>query len=64
MVGARFSEQYLGFSVGGQEMRRLLKIITNFKLGRVWLMTDTEDLAAHRGYEEGMSSTTAIISTL
>jgi hypothetical protein len=36
-------------------MRRLLKIITNFKLGKIWLMTDTEDLAAHSVCEEGMN---------
>lgn len=53
MVGAQFTGQHLGFSVGGEEMRRLLKIIPNFKLGKVWLMTDTEDLAAQSGCEEG-----------
>ena len=29
--------------------QRLLKVVTKFKLGKVWLMTGTEDVFIHRG---------------
>lgn len=36
-------------------MRRFLKIIINFKLGKIWLMIDTEDLVVYSVCEEGMN---------
>lgn len=36
-------------------MRRFLKIIINFKLGKIWLMIDMEDLVVYSVCEEGMN---------
>lgn len=39
----------LRVSHGKFEKAEALKVITKFKLGKVWLMTGTEDVLTHRG---------------